>query len=201
MRRRHRGAGRGNRAPTPERTPAPRPPGSLNVLLVTPFYPPVVSGAGRYGADIAVGMAQRGHHVTVLTGGDRPGMVDLDGVTVERVAGPFRGATSMRIAGRALIRHRREPYDLIVSGVAFPMGVVGAILARTMRRPLAVLAMGEDVSVGEVSRMARWCLRHVFVTRVASSPSAPSPAGRSSGSGPCPSGVSWLRPASTRTRS
>jgi phosphatidylinositol alpha-1,6-mannosyltransferase len=132
------------------------------MLIVTPFYPPVVSGAGRYGADIAGGMSQRGHRVTVLTGGGTPGTTDHDGVTVERVPGTFRGSTSLRITARAVARHRREPFDLIVSGVAYPMGVVAAALARCLRRPLVVLALGEDVSVGEVSIVARWSLRRVF---------------------------------------
>ena len=61
------------------------------------------------------------------------------------MASGFRGAASLHMVRRALARHRERRFDLIVSGVAYPTGVVATTVARLARRPMVVLAFGEDV--------------------------------------------------------
>lgn len=134
----------------------------MHVLFVTPWYPPLVSGAGAYLADIADGLIERGHRVTVLLGQGAPDDTIRDGARVITVHGRIRGTTSMRLLVRALELHRSDPIDLVVAGGGHPAGTIGLMVARTLRRPLHVVAFGEDVSVARTSRLARTCLRRVF---------------------------------------
>jgi phosphatidyl-myo-inositol dimannoside synthase len=136
----------------------------MHVLFVTPWYPPLVSGAGAYLADIADGLIERGHRVTVLLGQGAPSDTYRDGARVVTVHGRIRGSTSMRLLVRALELHRSDPIDLVVTGGGHPAGTIGLFVARIVRRPLYVVALGEDVSVAQTSRLARTCLRRVFAT-------------------------------------
>jgi phosphatidylinositol alpha-1,6-mannosyltransferase len=134
----------------------------MHVLIVTPWYPPLVSGAGAYMADVAAGLIERGHRVTVLLAQGSPGDVDRDGARVITVHGRVRGTTSMRLLMRAIELHRSDPVDLVVTGCAHPSGTIGLFLTRLIRRPLHVVAHGEDVSVAHTSRLARAALPRVF---------------------------------------
>jgi phosphatidylinositol alpha-1,6-mannosyltransferase len=58
--------------------------------------------------------------------------------------------------------HREQPVDLVVAGVAYPMGVVAAAIASVARRPLVVVSHGEDVSGARTSRVQALLLRWVF---------------------------------------
>jgi len=136
----------------------------VKIIVLTPFYPPVVSGAGRYLADMCEGLVAAGHKITVFMAQGEAGREVRNGVTVETVRSRVRGGTSVLMAVRAIRLHLRRRADLVISGTAYPGGVVGALVARLIRRPLVVIAYGEDVSVGQTSRLARWCLPFVFQT-------------------------------------
>jgi phosphatidylinositol alpha-1,6-mannosyltransferase len=135
----------------------------VRVLILTPFYPPAISGAGRYVAEVAAALASAGHDVEVLNASGVDA-TPIPGVVARTVSGRLRGSTSLVLLWRAVGAHRRESVDVVVTGVAFPMGVVAAMVARVVRRPLVVLAMGEDVAIGDASRTARIGLRRVFAT-------------------------------------
>src|SRR5829696_5139148 len=135
--------------------------GPLRVLILTPFYPPVVSGAGRYVADAAAALAAAGHDVEVLNASGAEG-TPIPGVTVRTVLGRLRGSTSLALLWRGVAAHRRQPVDVVVCGVAYPMGVVATMIGRVIRRPVVVMSMGEDVAVGDASRAARAGLKWIF---------------------------------------
>src|SRR3954452_9857657 len=99
-----------------------------------PFFPPQVSGAGKYLADVADGFLVAGHRVTVLVGHpDRP-PDQLEGLRIESVVGRVHGATSALMVWRALAIHHEDPVDVVISGLAYPTGVVGAVVSRALRR-------------------------------------------------------------------
>jgi len=123
----------------------------------------MASGAGSHVANIAEGLEAAGHRVTVVTGQDEPRVSSSRRVRVEGVRNSrTRGATSVRMAARALAVHRRDPVDLVVGGLAHPTGFVALLVATASRKPLAVIACGEEVTVGHTSRVARWCLWATF---------------------------------------
>ncbi|MEO5902151.1 MAG: glycosyltransferase family 4 protein [Ilumatobacteraceae bacterium] len=136
----------------------------MKIIVLTPFYPPVVSGAGRYLADVCEGLVAAGHEVTVLMAQGEAATEVRNGVTVKTVRSRVRGGTSALMAVCALGLHIRRRADLVIAGTAYPGGVVGALVARIIRLPLVVIAYGEDVSVGRTSRLARRCLPFVFRT-------------------------------------
>ena len=134
----------------------------MHVVLLTPFYPPMVSGAAEYVADVAEGLVKAGHRVTVVMGQGEAGLRWHRGIRVDTVRSKIRGATSAMMAMRAVQIHLRDSVDLVVSGTAQPTGFVAATVAAAIRRPLVVVALGEDVSVGHTSRFARACLWMTF---------------------------------------
>ncbi len=134
----------------------------MHIVVLTPYFPPMVSGAGSYLADVADGLVAAGHRVTVLLAQGEPGTRQRGPVTVETVRSRVRGATSVKLAIRSLQVHRRDRVDLFVAGLAHPTGFVTMLAATLARRPLAVIALGEDVSIGHTSTVARLCLRETF---------------------------------------
>jgi phosphatidyl-myo-inositol dimannoside synthase len=134
----------------------------MNVLIVTPFYPPMVSGVGTYTRDVVLALIERGHTVTVLTCGDTHSVVNSDGVCVERASRRFHGSTSAWMIGRAIVRHGRRPFDVVLSSVVYPLGVTGCALGHLFGRPLVVLSHGEDVSAARESWIARRFVHHVL---------------------------------------
>ena len=134
----------------------------MHVVVLTPFFPPMASGAGKYVANVAEGLTLTGHRVTVLMSQGAPGVSSYRGVRVETVRSKIRGMTSVMMAVRAMTIHRRDPVDLVVAGLAHPTGVVGLLAAMVIGRPSAVIACGEEVTVGRTSRVARWCLWLTF---------------------------------------
>ena len=136
----------------------------MHVLIVTPWFPPLVSGAGSYLADIADGLIGHGHSVTVVLGQGAAGVGERNGVRVITVRGRVRGSTSMWMLPRSVRLHRSHPIDLVVSGGAHPVGTVAALVACAIRRPLYVVAFGEDVSIARSSALARRCLPRVFAS-------------------------------------
>jgi phosphatidylinositol alpha-1,6-mannosyltransferase len=134
----------------------------MDVLGLTPFFPPMVSGAAEYFGDVAVGLMQAGHRVDVVTSQGTGGTAVSGGVVVQSVRSRIRGASSLRMAVAAVAAHRRRNFDVVVAGAAYPNGVVAGLVARLIRRPLVVIAYGEDVSIADRSRLARVCLAHVW---------------------------------------
>ena len=139
----------------------------MHVLIVTPYYPPLVSGAGAYLADIVAGLIERGHRATVLLAQGSPSDVDQEGARVITMQGRIRGSTSIRLLAQALRVHRSIAVDLVIVGCAHPSGTLGLVLAaRAIRRPLYIVAFGEDVSIASTSRLARATLPRVFRSAV-----------------------------------
>ncbi|MEO5899721.1 MAG: glycosyltransferase family 4 protein [Ilumatobacteraceae bacterium] len=134
----------------------------MHVLILTPFYPPLVSGAGAHVADIAEGLVAAGHRVTVLFGQGADGTTIVNGVKVEGAHSPVPLASSLWMMVRGLRTHHRDRLDLVIAGLAHPTGLVALLVAALCRRPLAIVAHGEEVAVGRTSRLARYCLRVVL---------------------------------------
>jgi phosphatidylinositol alpha-1,6-mannosyltransferase len=136
----------------------------IDVVCLTPFFPPMVSGAADYLGDVAAGLTTDGHRVQVVTSQGTGGVTTRDGVLVRSVRARGRGFSSVRMVVAAVAAHRRSRFDVVVAGAAYPNGVVAALVASLIRRPLVVIAYGEDVSVARRSRFALLCLSRVWRT-------------------------------------
>ena len=126
----------------------------MHALLLTPFYPPDVSGAGRYLADLVEGLAGADHAVTVLHLGGGECRSEHDGrVQIQPVRSRVRHTTLMVAVPHALALHRRRPVDVVVAGIAHPTGAAASCISTLTRRPLVVVAVGEEIA--NTSRLAR----------------------------------------------
>ena len=126
----------------------------MHALLLTPFYPPDLSGAGHYLADLVDGLATAGHAVTVLHVGGRDYRTEHAGhVQIRPVRSRVRHTTLMVAVPHALALHLRRPIDVVVAGPAHPTGTAARWIGTLTRRPLVVVAFGEEVA--DTSRSAR----------------------------------------------
>ena len=132
----------------------------VHILIVTPFYPPDVSGAGRYVADIADTAAREGHRITVLhLGGRGERRTVANGTVVEPVTAARRGMTSFAAVRRALAIHGHEPIDLAVAGLAHPAGAPVALISRRARVPMLVIGLSEEFAPAYRSRLTSRILK------------------------------------------
>jgi glycosyltransferase involved in cell wall biosynthesis len=163
--------------PSPEETPVTSiptaisrtPAGRLRIVIGADTFPPDVNGAARFGAQLASGLAGRGHDVHVLcpaTAAHQGGEVRtdvMDGVTVHRVPSrrtPFHPSfrvcppwQARRAAARLL--HDLEP-DLVHVQAHF---LIGRALARTAtRQGVAVVATNHFMpeNLFGHARVPRW---------------------------------------------
>ncbi|MCU1504200.1 MAG: glycosyl transferase [Ilumatobacteraceae bacterium] len=135
----------------------------MHLLIATPYYPPYISGAGRYLADFAESAVADGHAVTVLQlGGVDGNATTINGVTVRSVASHRHGMTSVAALRTALNLHRQQPFDLVVAGLAHPTGVVVAIISRLTKAPMLAISHSEELARAETSALARRNLRFTF---------------------------------------
>ncbi len=128
------------------------PPAPVPVIIVSPYYPPVLGGAETAAVQLAEFLASRGRRVTVVTKRTEPGVPDeevLNGVQVVRVAprGPRRGTgkwMALPAIVRELVRRRRDAG--VVVCVDFRGIGLAALLARAFTgRPVVLQAQTDGV--------------------------------------------------------
>jgi glycosyltransferase involved in cell wall biosynthesis len=128
-----------------------------DLLIALNYYAPYVSGLTNVARDVAVGLARRGHRVTVVTSRHDPALPEfetVDGVEVERapvVARLGKGVISPALVTRAIRASRRAR----LTNLHLPMLEAGVIAARCAS-PLA-LTYHCDVSLppGAVNAVQR----------------------------------------------
>ncbi len=112
----------------------------MRILIVTGIFPPDIGGPATYVPQIAEGLAQRGHAVTVVTLSDR--LDHEDGVYPFRVIRlPRRAFKPWRI-GRtvlALLRLGRRADVFFVNGLALESVLANFVL----RKPLVMKVVGD----------------------------------------------------------
>lgn len=135
---------------------------SRHIVMASPFYPPDISGAGRYLADIAAASTARGDAVTIMHLGGQTNGLQQTGETVQSVRGRRRGMTSLVAMRQAVSLHARQPIDLLVAGLAHPTGVMLAAVARLTGVPLVTVVASEELAAATSSRIARRSLRVAF---------------------------------------
>jgi glycosyltransferase involved in cell wall biosynthesis len=129
----------------------------MRILLINSEYPPIGGGAGNASANIAGGLADLGHQVTVLTAhfGALPRLEQNEAVTVQRIPAlrrradrsdameqlAFIAASSLRIPG--LIRASRP--EAVLAFFGMPCGAVAWWLKKRYRIPYIVSLRGGDV--------------------------------------------------------
>ena len=114
------------------------------VLLLTPYFSPVVGGVEAHARDFAAHLQRHGVAVTVLTKrlGSLPSRDVVDGVPVQRI-GP-RGAPSPSAKWRMLpstawaLARLRGAYDVIYCPDPRAVGLAAAAVGRLTSRPLVI---------------------------------------------------------------
>jgi glycosyltransferase involved in cell wall biosynthesis len=112
----------------------------VRILIVTGIFPPDIGGPATYVPQIAEGLAQRGHAVTVVTLSDR--LDHEDGVYPFRVIRLPRRAFKPWRMGRTvlvLLRLGRRADVLFVNGLALESALANFVL----RKPLVMKVVGD----------------------------------------------------------
>jgi glycosyltransferase involved in cell wall biosynthesis len=112
----------------------------VRILIVTGIFPPDIGGPATYVPQIAEGLAQRGHAVTVVTLSDR--LDHEDGVYPFRVIRLPRRAFRPWRMGRTvlvLLRLGRRADVLFVNGLALESALANFVL----RKPLVMKVVGD----------------------------------------------------------
>jgi len=112
----------------------------LNILIITGIYPPDIGGPATYVPQVARGLAERGHRVTVVTLSDR--LDHDDGPSPFRVVrlrrGEFKPLRILRTVW-TILRLGRQHDVLFVNGLAFESVLANLLL----RRPLVMKVVGD----------------------------------------------------------
>jgi glycosyltransferase involved in cell wall biosynthesis len=129
----------------------------MKLLLINSEYPPIGGGAGNASAHIARLLAQRGHHILLLTSryADLPRAEMLDGVDIRRVSSLRRNMdrssaleqTSFILSASLLIPglpHHFKP-DATLAFFGLPSGAVALLLKKVHSVPYVISLRGGDV--------------------------------------------------------
>jgi len=132
----------------------------VKVLVLCYEYPPVGGGGGRVAAQVAAGLAARGHEVRVQTSGMRhlPAREERDGVRIERAESFRKKEDTCSVPEMALylatsflpalkIAREWKP-DVIHAHFAVPTGVLAASVSALTRIPYVLTAHLGDVPGG-----------------------------------------------------
>jgi L-malate glycosyltransferase len=130
----------------------------LKILMVNYEYPPLGGGGGTVMAQLAEGLAGRGHEVQVLTSRHRGGTPaeTRNGVRIHRVPVLFRHrldvATQVSMYSflpsgywGGVQRIDPEQVDLINTHFAVPSGPTGVLLSRKWNKPHVLTTHGGDI--------------------------------------------------------
>ena len=130
----------------------------MNICLITFKYPPMVSGGlGNAVYRITKNLSEEGCNIHVIAPGENKigdliGSMWEDGIEVHRTF-PSLGYYSdnpaeLREIGDYIINlHEKVHFDLIHSMFILPPGLVGAMVAKEIQRPLIASIRGSDVEV------------------------------------------------------
>ena len=129
----------------------------MDILVLNYEYPPLGGGAAPVCRDLAFGMAQNGHRVTVVTMGytGLPEHEISDGVEIYRMkclrekehsCMPWEQYSYILAAKRFLKRHLREcRYDVCHTHFVIPTGPIARWVKRRYGIPYVITAHGSDV--------------------------------------------------------
>ncbi|MER3407672.1 MAG: hypothetical protein C4292_02475, partial [Nitrososphaera sp.] len=112
----------------------------MRVLIVTGIFPPDIGGPATYVPQIAEGLAQRGHTVTVLTLSDRLDHPDAGySYRVVRLPRGMFKPLRMLVTIGAIVRLGRKADVLFVNGLALESALANFLL----RKPLVMKVVGD----------------------------------------------------------
>jgi phosphatidylinositol alpha-1,6-mannosyltransferase len=127
----------------------------VKILLITQDFPPMVGGIATFLHNIADGLCQRGHQVTVLAK-TTPGQQDHDEparYSVQRYALPAH-LSSLSMACQVWRHSSSRRADVILLGhVMSTLGLATLLVSRVVRAPYAVLCHGGDLGLARLSRL------------------------------------------------
>jgi L-malate glycosyltransferase len=140
----------------------------MKILVLCHEFPPVGGGGGRVARDIALGLAQRGHELHILTDHleGLPAREMQDGLLVERIPARRRKAFRAEFAemarydlaafqaGLKIIRNWKP--DVIHAHFAVPAGAAAFALSKLSKVPYLLTAHLGDVPGAVPDKTDRW---------------------------------------------
>jgi phosphatidylinositol alpha-1,6-mannosyltransferase len=137
-------------------------------ILLTSDFPPSRGGIQRYLERLAEHLQASGAQVTVVAPATEGSAASDAGRRYRVVRVPCRGRISavLYLLGGLLFARLKAPDEVSVASSWFPAGVAAALLPRTFRGRLAVLAHGTELaSRGNVARsvLMRWVFRRADI--------------------------------------
>jgi glycosyltransferase involved in cell wall biosynthesis len=87
----------------------------MNILQVTPGYPPTLGGVEQHVHDISVALSRLGHRVTIASadGADLPAQEEREGVVVRRFASVGHGVYRAPLGLAAFLRREAGAFDVV----------------------------------------------------------------------------------------
>lgn len=140
----------------------------MRILVLCHEYPPIGGGGGRVAQDICLGLAKRGHQVTVLTAsyGNLPAKEIQGGVEILRLKSGRKftfKAGLLAMAGfiwaafwRSLGIIKQDRPDIIHAHFAVPTGAAAWALKQITGIPYVLTAHLGDVPGGVPEKTGRW---------------------------------------------
>lgn len=141
----------------------------MQVLFAIMVFHPVVGGTEQQAKDLAAALARRGHEVDVVTLRQPgcPATEVLSGVRVFRsLRGLGRGivfAISYMLSLAWFLARRRKRYDVIQVYFAYLEAVAVSLMRPWLGRAGVVVRLSGGDPVGDLSRLRRLKLSHLFV--------------------------------------
>ncbi len=140
----------------------------MKILVISHEYPPIGGGGGKVVQDLCRGLADRGHHIHLLTAlfTNLPAKESAGNLVIERLASKrtesFRAGFGTMTSfvwvcfwrGLKVIRTWRP--DLIHAHFAVPSGAVAFALSIFTRTPYVITAHGGDVPGGAPEKTRSW---------------------------------------------
>jgi glycosyltransferase involved in cell wall biosynthesis len=140
----------------------------MRILVICHEYPPIGGGGGKVAQDLCLGLAKRGHEITLLTAnfGDLPDHEILNGVEIQRLNSgrkyPYKagliamaGFVWAAFWGSLKIIRRNRP-DVIHVHFAVPSGAAAWALKLFTGVPYVLTAHLGDVPGGVPEKTGRW---------------------------------------------
>lgn len=122
------------------------------ILLITGLYYPNVAGSSRLLKDVVDHLNTCGYSVEVLALGvaEAPAIHAFDSKQNYKIwrvpPTKIRGTTNIQVLMKILSLHRHAPYDLIFSGVGYPLTIVAYFARAFIKKPYMSYCYGEDLT-------------------------------------------------------
>lgn len=120
----------------------------MKVLMISPYFPPIMAGAEIYTYKLALYLVRKGYDVDVITKhfGNLPGYESMEGVNVYRVRSfnvpKLRSFISMP---SMFFKALKKDYDIIHAHIPYPSAIISYFVSKLKSTPYIVTSQGDEL--------------------------------------------------------